>query len=304
MIKVNQKLFLKVFGLIFEAHRKNEGIFVQRTASTAGPQNIFRPSGAEEGSANHLYWLALVAFSDRRTNSTILYRNFARMFSSNPTLFRRGEYPSLLRMTELFRTYKIALPVKEIAFFLERKRHLDELFSGDPLNIYQGVEDVAGLMKKLNEIAKKNGIKNIFPGAKEKIFCLLAMFLREYVNLSFADVVPVDVWVQSISASTGVLKGKGRIKFSTLGSRLRPLMTKAFLNYRKIEGAANATWLLGKFGCTHCSGKNMSDRCPVYNLCKGPFERTRHPTTDKHLGVIELPLKHKPKYPDGNKKGK
>lgn len=296
MTKVNKTLFLRVFGLIFEAHRKSSGIFAERSAKTVGPQNIFRPKTVAEGSGNHLYWLALVAFSDRRTNSTLLYKNFAKMFDRNPTLFRRGQYPSLRRMTKLFRAYKIALPVKEICFFIERKRHLDECFSGDPLKIYEGIEDVASLMKKLKSVAKRNGIKNLFPGAKEKIFCLLAMFLREFVDLKFADVVPVDVWVQSICASTGILEGTGHVKFETLGHHLRPLMTEVFLIYRSIEGAANATWILGKFGCTHCCRINMSSLCPVYHLCKGPFERMRHPVSNKHFGAIQLPPTHRPKH--------
>jgi hypothetical protein len=295
MTNINKALFLQVFKLIFEAHKQGSNIFSEHTARTVGPQNIFRPANVGEGSVDHLYWLALVAFSDRRTNSTELYKNFAKMFKRNPTLFRRGCYPSVRRMTKLFRSYKIALPVMEIKFFIERKRHLDEYFDGNPLKIYEGCEDVSSLMEKLNQIAKENNIKNLFPGAKEKIFCLLAMFLREHADLKFADVVPVDVWVQSISASTGVIEGQGQIKFDALGHQLRPLIREAFSDYQNVDGSANATWILGKFGCTNCSRLDMTNKCPIYNLCKGPFERMRHPVSGKHLVAIQLPPKHKPK---------
>jgi len=296
MIEVKKTVFLRVFHLIFEAYLNSAGIFAQHTAKSVGPQNIFRPRVVAPGSKDHIYWLALVAFSDRRTNSTVLYRNFAKMFNRNPTLFRRGVYPSLRRMTQLFRAYRIALPIKEISFFIERKRHLDEIFEGDPLKIYEDTVDVVSLMKKLKNVAKKNGIKNLFPGSKEKIFCLLAMFLREFVDLRFADVVPIDVWVQAISASTEVLTGEGFITSSPLERILRPSMTEIFEAYRSVEGAANATWILGKFGCTHCGRIDMSGSCPVYNLCKGPFERMRHPASGKHFGAIQLPPKYKPKY--------
>ncbi len=299
MIEIDKALFLKIFGLIFEAYQDNAGVFAQHPADVVGPQNIFRPKKVEKGSKDHLYWLALVAFSDRRTNSTQLYKNFAKMFDHNPSLFKRGRYPSLRRMTRLFRAYKIALPVKEIAFFLERKRHLDELFEGDPLKIYEGSENIVSLMKNFKLVAKRGGVKNLFPGAKEKIFCLLAMFLREFVDLAFADVIPVDVWVQSICASTEILTGEGHIKFTALEQRLRPLITEVFLSHRTTEGAANATWILGKFCCTNCSRIDTSSTCPVYDLCKGPFERMRHPVSDKHFGAIKLPLKHKPKYLKG-----
>lgn len=296
MITIKKTRFLKVFGLIFEVYRNSSGIFAEHKVATVGPQHIFWPNTVKKGSVEHIYWLTLVAFTDRRTNSTFLYRNFAKMFEENPELFQRGFQPTIPRMTELFRAYRIAVPVSEIALFIERKCHLDELFEGNPLKIYEGFKDVDSLIKNLKRVAKKNGIKNIFPGAKEKIFCLLAMFLRELVYLQFDDMVPIDVWVQSISASTSVLKGEGYIKFQALGNRLRPLMRKVFHEYQDTDGAANATWILGKFGCTNCSRVDMSNLCPVYHMCKGSFERMRHSVSEKHYGAIQLPPKYRGKF--------
>jgi hypothetical protein len=296
MIKISKTRFLKVFGLIFEEYRNSSGIFAEHKVGTVGPQHIFWPNTVTKGSAEHIYWLTLVAFTDRRTNSTFLYKNFAKMFEENPELFQRGFQPTIPRMTELFRRYQIAVPVSEIALFIERKRHLDELFEGNPLKIYEGFNDVDSLIKNLKKVAKENGIKNIFPGAKEKIFCLLAMFLKEFVDLRFSDMIPIDVWVQSISASTGVMKGNGYIKFQALGKLLRPIMRKVFHDYQVIDGAANATWIIGKFGCTQCSRADMSNLCPVYQMCKGPFERMRHSVSGKHLGAIQLPPKYRGKF--------
>ncbi|HEY1037643.1 MAG TPA: hypothetical protein VGE62_03615 [Candidatus Paceibacterota bacterium] len=293
MIKISKSSFLKVFGRVFEAYERKSGIFAEHSAEVSGPQHIHCPQGIERGSPDHLYWLALVAMSDRRTNSMVLYRNFAKMFGDNPSLFVRGVLLEVETVTVLFRTYKIALPVSEIAFFIERKRHLDECFRGDPLLIYDCVKNVSELMRKLKSIARSRGIGNIFPGAKEKIFCLLAMFLRKFSGLQFADVVPVDVWVQSISVSTRVVKGKGRMSFGGLGKRLRPLMQKAFLPYLDVPGATDATWILGKFGCTLCAGKDMTTLCPLYDICRGPFERPRNQVSNKHVGMVELPPKYK-----------
>jgi hypothetical protein len=108
--------------------------------------------------------------------------------------------------------------------------------------------------------------------------------------------VPIDVWVQAISASTGILMNEGFIKSSPLERLLRLPMTEIFEKYRNIDGAANATWILGKFGCTHCGRIDMSNLCPVYHLCGGPFERMRHSLSNKHFGAIQLPPKYKPKY--------
>lgn len=170
MVKIDEEVFSIVFGLIFQSYSLKTGIFKRHSARDVGPQYRFCPSSVNRGDADHLYWLTLVAFSDKRTDSVFLYRNFSRMFSRNPRLFLRGQYPSLRRMSDLFQRYKIALPAKEISFFIERKRHLDDLFEGDPLKIYEGSKDIASLMKNLKDLAKKSGIKNLFPGAKEKIF--------------------------------------------------------------------------------------------------------------------------------------
>jgi hypothetical protein len=198
-------------------------------------------------------------------------------------------------MTELFRAYKIALPVMEIAFFIERKRHLDELFGGDPLNIFVGTHDIDELMVKFDAIARQNGIANLFPGAKKKIFSLLAMFLSEFTELQFADVVPIDVWVQSIANSTNVLTGEGQIDINALEQMLRPLMTSVFSEFKHLKGTSNATWIHGRALCTNCGRVNTSSLCSVYEECKGPFKRMHHPVSGKLYGRIQVPADFMPK---------
>ena len=120
MVTIDKKRFREIFRKVFRSYGEGVGIFAKLRSENFGPQNIQRPKGVGLGSHDHIYWLSLVALSDKRTNSSVLYRCFARMFTKNPTLFRRGFYPSLMRMTKLFRRYTIALPVKEIGFFLAK----------------------------------------------------------------------------------------------------------------------------------------------------------------------------------------
>ncbi len=294
MITINEERFKEVFGLIFSAYRARSFGFANTHADNLGPQKLFKPKCVQFGDKDHLYWLTLVALSDRRTNSTMLYRNFARMFNRNKKLFIRGYYPSHPKMEKLFRTYKIAVPVSDIALFLERKKHLDELFNGNPLSIYVGVKNVDDLLKKVRRIAKQNGVKNPFPGAKEKIFTLLAMFLTELTDLQFDDLVPIDVWVQAISSSAGVLVGEGQIKFRILERSLRPLMRDLFPEFKAVAGASNATWVQGKSMCTHCARLDMKGICPISAIC-GPFRRMRNPSSGKHYGYIEVPSDFVPK---------
>lgn len=289
MVKIDKKRFREIFREVFLAYTNKQGLFAKLRAENFGPQNIHRPNAVDIGSKDHLYWLSLVALSDKRTNSSVLYRCFARMFTDHPNLFVRRRYPSHPEMTKLFRAYTIALPVKEIAFFLERKKHLDEVFDGDPIMIFNDASDIDGLMKKLKVMGTERGIPKLFPGAAEKIFSLLAMFLSEFTELRFADVVPIDTWVQAVAISTRVVRGKGRIKDRAMESMLRPLMTELYAEFRHALGTSNATWILGKVACTRCASENMEGACPVYDKCKGPFWRLRHPVSDKHYGQFKIP---------------
>ncbi len=296
MITINKLRFRKIFRLIFRAYKEKTGIFSSLNAENSGPQKLYIPLGLKPGDEKHIYWLALVAMSDRRTNSRVLYRNFALMFSENPHLFTVGFSPSIDEMTKLFRQYQTALPLGEIGFFIKRKDHLDRFFNGDPRKIYEGVSNIDELIHKLKKIARKHAVKNLFPGAKVKIFSLLAMFLSELSDFDFADIVPIDVWVQAIVSSTSILKGKGQIKVSSLEKELRPLMSRLHKEFRKDISSVNATWILGRYGCNRCVGSNMSNICPIYTQCKGPFTRHRHEVSGKHLGVITVPSAFKAKF--------
>ena len=292
MIIIDIKRFREIFNTIFSSYVFSKFLYSGLRAENVGPQFRFWPSQVIPGTKEHLYFLTLVAMSDRRTNSEYLYYCFAKMFSKNPTLFRIGFYPTKKRMVELFRRYQIALPQKEIDMFLERKRHFDEIFSGDPLLIYKDTSTVEELIQKLEHIRKKRDLRMIFPGAKKKIFSLLAMYLSELVkDFNFSDVIPIDTWVMSICSQTGCLKGKGIINFDSLGEIIRPQMLSVFNDFRNYQGAANATWILGRTLCKQCSHMNVSSLCPIFNECKGPSSRMRHPESNKHYGRIQLPPK-------------
>ncbi len=296
MITINKPRFRKIFKLIFSAYKNKTGIFSTLTAENSGPQKIYIPKDLTPGDEKHIYWLALVAMSDRRTNSKFLYKNFAQMFTENPHLFTVGFSLSIDEMTQLFRQYQIAVPVGDIDIFIQRKDHLDRFFNGEPKKIYEGVSNIEELLKRFKKIAKEHDVKILFPGAKGKIFSLLAMFLSELTDFDFADIIPIDVWVQSIVSSSGILKGKGQITVSKLEKELRPLMSKLHKEYRGDDGSGNATWLLGRYGCNRCVSSNMKDMCPIYHQCKGPFARHRHEVSRKHQGVITVPSAFKGKF--------
>ncbi len=296
MITVDKRRFGVIFRRIFEAYLTRSHGFALYNAENSAPQVINKPRSVNLGDPRHLYWFTLVGMSDTRTTSATLYPRFAEMFDRNQSLFRVGYIPTEKRMSELFRKYKIALPEKQIKFFIERKKHLDLIFGGDPMAIYSGVKTIDELMLKLEATKKIHGIKNIFPGAKRKVFTLLAMFLSEFADFNFEEVVPVDVWVQSISNSTNALSGKGVIDINHLEQLIRPILVQVFNRFRHHEGAASATWILGNKFCSNCHRTDVSAHCPVFTLCEGPSLRMKHPESEKHYGRVERPFNPRGKF--------
>lgn len=282
--------------MIFEAYQEKSHGFALYNAENSAPQVINKPENVNFGDVKHLYWFTLVAMSDTRTTSTTLYPRFAKMFERNQSLFRIGYVPTQWRMSQLFKQYQIALPQKQIKFFIERKRHLDLYFGGDPLQIYDGIKTIDALMEKLKGVGRQNHIRNIFPGAKRKVFTLLAMFLAEFADFNFEEIVPVDVWVQSIANSTNALQGRGIIDINSLEQMIRPVLVGVFNPYRHHKGISSATWILGNKFCSNCHRSDVSKSCPVYTLCEGPSLRMRHPESGKHYGRVERPFNPRGKF--------
>lgn len=298
MIEVDVKRFETVFRRIFEAYVEKSHGFALYHAENSAPQIINKPKGVSFGGWGHLYWFTLVGMSDTRTTSATLYPRFAKMFDRYPIFFQIGYLPTEKRLAKLFKQYQIALPKKQIKFFIERKKHLDLIFGGNPLAIYEGVKTIDELMEKFERIKKIHGISNLFPGAKRKVFTLIALFLSEFTDLEFEDVIPVDVWVQSIANSTNSLSGEGVLDVNKLEQKIRPILTRVFRQFRNHPGASSATWIQGNKYCSNCHRTDMSALCAIDDLCHGPFLRMRHPETGKPYGRLERPFTLRGKFRD------
>ena len=291
MTAVNKQCFNGTFGTIFQAYQNKTHLFALHRAENTAPQIINIPRSISHGSVEHIYWYALVGMSDTRTTSATLYPRFARMFSDNPSLFQVGTFPKPSELLLLFKKYQIALPRKQIKLFIERKHHLDVIFGGDPLAIYEGIQTIDELIARNTVLAREYGVRrnNLFPGAKRKVFTLLAMFLSEIVpGFTFKELVPIDVWVQSITNSIGALSGFDLINIIDLEQSIRPHMVRVFEPFKGEFGVASATWILGNKGCSNCHRIDMSALCPVYDNCRGPYLRMRHPGSNKLYGKVQM----------------
>lgn len=289
-ITLDTKRLEIVFGTIFKAYGEQTHLFAfpENRAEQHAPQLINRPKHVSVGDERHLYWLALTAMSDSMTHSGLLYKNSARMFSRNPSLYEVGRIPTLRRTRELFKRYGIALPHKQAVFFRERKRHLDLLFAGNPLNIYRDVSTIEQLLPQLRALGRSTGVSNVFPGAKGKILTLLAMYLSEAAGLQFKDLVAADLWVQRLANTTDALVGDGVIMNERLERMLRPEISRIYHQSVPVSGLANATWLLGNRLCSKCHKEDVRALCPIYDLCNGP-SRSMRDKNNRQTGKVQRP---------------
>lgn len=277
----------EVLDQIVPAYLERKALFQWKHRDGA-PQNIFRPKNLPVGGVRHARWLFFAAMTDRREESKMVYQGHARVWEKYAGLLYDNQVwklsatdiEKILRENGGFGMAKTSSQV-----WIENSATLFKQFDGDPRRLFEGrtVDDIMELKKK-----KKWNI----PGFGPKIVSLLAMFYVEagMIEQSF-DAFPVDVHVQRISLSTGIVKIKKDTGNVNMELALRPLLT-SICHERgwNIVDASHALWLLGNSLCSNCSRTSASKLyCPAYDLCGGPFESKRYFTEGKWDPYLQSP---------------
>lgn len=297
---INPSRAYEVLDQIVPAYLQRKLLFRWKHRDIA-PQNVFRPEALPFGSLRHARWLFFAAMTDRREQSQAIYSGHSRLWEQyadqlydNPTSsnWSAEDIEKLLRKNGGFGMVKTSSQV-----WVENSATLFEQFGGDPRKLFEDrtVDDILRLKKK-----KKWKI----PGFGPKIISLLAMFYVEAGIIKQAfDAFPVDVHVQRISLSTGIVKIKKDAQNENMELALRPLFTKICHNRGwDIVDVSHAVWLLGNNLCTGCSLTSAArSYCPAYSLCSGPFEsksyfrkgkwdpNRQRPKGDKRIWILPTP---------------
>lgn len=262
---------VSVFGKIYSDAVSRAGFFRHVYADVYAPQRIYFPFGTKCGDKEHRLWLLFAVMTDRRGQSNRIYLGHQALWRKYPELYSIQvlNFP-IQKIVDLISNEAIGLHRNIIENWSSVAETIFLMLEGEPLNIYRN--------RDINSIVypRKSDTVLHLPGFGPKILSLLSMFYSELnlMELPF-DAFPVDVHVQRIAITNGILDSKkGTIPKSIAETVLRYLICQlSFMKrWSKID-LSNALWLLGNRGCSGCyRSAIMSHFCPVYQFCTGAID--------------------------------
>jgi endonuclease III len=259
--------------ILSEAHDMymKERLLYSRVGIERAPQNTCIPQGVTRGSFAHglfLYFTTLITYA---SESEMGFRQSARLFENHPHLFSE----ELLRVDvghvgKHLREVGFVRPEQGAKYWHGSGVTLVREYDNDPLQIF-AVENVDEFLSKKAILRKRLG-KDGLPGIGPKIFSLMALFFEELGLIGeMPGAFPVDLHVQRICISLGIVEGGGIIDATFLAEFLRPKIYDICrrLGMRPLN-LSHALWFLGNRVCTRCSlVEGIEHVCPVVHHCGG-----------------------------------
>lgn len=257
-----------ILGRMYAAYQLRQGLYEVRHANKGdAPQDRFIPKGVERGSRDHAIFLYFATGTDRRQVSNTLYRAHMhlwerrpRMYQSDVLLFKDGVIKRNIFSCPIGMKDEIAKNWKPCARTLYRE------FEGDPTALY-----ASGSIDQILKY-KQSAKQDPLPGFGPKIFSLLAIFYEDLGLLSgIQGAFPVDVHIQRICISTGIVSGNGTLYREGVAEFIRPRLYELCME----EGwnrsdLAHAMWFNGSELCNGCAtSRVVASLCTVYELCDG-----------------------------------
>ncbi|MDQ5962439.1 MAG: hypothetical protein QG653_246 [Patescibacteria group bacterium] len=250
------------------------------------------------GSRDHLQWLFPTVGSDRRQESTNVYRNHSLLYHEKPGLYR-GEAQHLepRELEKILREFKFGIPEDTSRYWPHQARTLFKCFAGDPIKLLEYCGGtVAGVLAFKKNWRKEVGSLSL-PGFGPKITSLLFLFYEELGKFPMPDdAFAVDVHVQRFFLQTKTVLLKERVIASMLERVLRPYLCGFCARFSKSKvDLAHALWQNGAKMCDVCTRQKGADvLCPIEKCCTGPVSTKTY--TQK--STWEHPLVFQPKYKD------
>ncbi|HEC30770.1 MAG TPA: hypothetical protein ENI66_02020 [Candidatus Yonathbacteria bacterium] len=256
------------------------------------PQHCNLPKGVVLGSQKHVLFLffttlvTLQSSSDEGfKRSVLLYEQFHGCFTEHSLLER---VDGISTLEEIFKHVGFNKPKTWSGYWSECAETLFHEYDGDPLCIIRDVKTVDGmLLYKKN--ARKEGKSWWLNGYGPKLFSLFCIFCEELGLIEpVSDAIPVDVHLQRICLSTGIVTTDvGKFGDTVLAEFLRKELTR-FCRVNNIAPVdiSHAMWFLGSKSCSKCNRvRGLKYHCPVFSLCTGspptkPYWRKGHWRTD------------------------
>jgi endonuclease III len=271
-VAVYPKRAASILEKIYTDATCNQGFFAHINREMNAPQNTIFPEGVRKGDPLHMLWLFFAVMTDRRGQSFRVYEGHVRLWEKYRWLYTSEVAQADAKdVVDIVRREGLGLHSNIIENWVRVAKTLFDVLDGNPLNIYES--------GSINSIVypMKGDRRLDLPGFGPKILSLLSMFYKEmkYMKIMPLDAFPVDVHVQRIAISTGILESSdGMIPNNYAEAILRFLICSLAnrKDWSRVE-LSNALWLIGNRGCSGCYRRAiMSHFCPVYDECNGAID--------------------------------
>lgn len=237
----------------------------------SAPQHWGIPRGVVIGSLEHRLFLFFTTLLTTRSESDAGFRQMVRLYEEHTTLFspERALAIEVSKVEMLLKEVGYIHPNQGASRWLACAEGLARRFNGDPLNLFLWKKSIDEVYQSI----QGEGGKKLLSGYGPKLLSLLALFYEELELIPCLEgVFPVDVHVQRINITLGVVKGSGIVDAArTLAEGLRVALWKACHegNMNPFD-SAHAYWFLGSRACTQCHRvSSIRQICPIADECEG-----------------------------------
>lgn len=271
---------------IVTAYLKRKKLYNRVHREDDAPQLVHLPTDIVRGSTEHARWLFFAAMSDRREQSKMVYRGHKKLWEDHADLLYNQPLPESFtanNVGNLLKPHRFGMWRVTSEHWVINSRILFDRFFGEPRFIYEG--------KTINDIVKDKKLVKL-PGFNVKILSLLAMFYDEAgIIKAPEDAFPIDLHIQRIALSTGIVTITKETTNVYLEEALRPLLVEICRERKwSMVDAAHSLWFLGNKLCTRCpKSADPIVLCPAYDVCGGPFNSAEYSAKGKWHPNSALP---------------
>jgi len=274
---------------IHGAYKRQELMYGQYHAfHGVAPQHSNLPKGILKGSEEHVTFLFFTTLVTLQSSSDEGFKNAVRLYEEFNECFTYNVLLSNIHgsnsLQDIFEEVGFNKPSTWSKYWVQCARTLFCDYDGSPLGIIKDVKTVDGMLAQKKK-ARKEGKSWWLNGYGPKLFSLFCIFCEELGLIeAISDAIPVDVHLQRICLSTGVVTADSdKFGDTILAEFLRENLTKfCWWNDITPVDLSHAMWFLGSKACSRCSrARGMHGYCPVYEECEGspptkPYWRKGH----------------------------
>lgn len=119
-VKVDSVLAHELLDQLMDNYLRRQALY-RHVHQLNAPQTTFRPEGLEVGSVEHARWLFFAAMTDRREQSSQVYKGHGALWGEHPELYneplRHQQFDLFLPqegLLELIGRYKIGMPASGV----------------------------------------------------------------------------------------------------------------------------------------------------------------------------------------------